>query len=73
MASSIFAIPSNAHKLCLSCHVGNAAQGKVITHAMYAAGHPPLPAMDIATFALNQPQHWRDAADVLFFIMPRTR
>ena len=34
---------------------------------MYAAGHPPLPAMEIATFAKNQPQHWRDAGDVPYF------
>ena len=25
---------------CLSCHIGNAAERKVITHEMYAAGHP---------------------------------
>ena len=53
--------PLKRAELCLSCHVGNAREGKVITHAMYAAGHPPLPAMEIATFAKNQPQHWRDA------------
>src|SRR5262249_18866697 len=38
-----------------------------ITHAMYAAGHPPLPAIEIATFAQNQPQHWRNASDVPYF------
>jgi hypothetical protein len=59
--------PLKRAELCLSCHVGNAREGKVITHAMYAAGHPPLPAMEIATFAKNQPQHWRDAADVPYF------
>ncbi|HEV8061601.1 MAG TPA: multiheme c-type cytochrome [Gemmataceae bacterium] len=59
--------PIKRAELCLSCHVGNATEGKVITHAMYAAGHPPLPPMEIATFALNLPQHWRDAADVPYF------
>ena len=58
--------PTNRADLCLSCHVGDAKEGKVITHAMYAAGHPPLPAMEIATFAQNQPQHWRNAANVPF-------
>jgi hypothetical protein len=59
--------PVKRAELCLSCHVGDARDGKVITHAMYAAGHPPLPAMEIATFAQNQPQHWRNASEVPYF------
>ncbi len=51
-------------ELCMSCHIGNAAEGKVVTHAMMAAGHPPLPPMEIATFSRNEPQHWRDARNV---------
>lgn len=47
-------------KICVSCHVGNAGQGKVVTHEMYAAGHPPLPGFEIATFIHQEPQHWRD-------------
>lgn len=54
-------------ELCVSCHVGNAAEGKVVTHAMFAAGHPPLPPVEIATFSRNEPQHWRDAHDVPHF------
>lgn len=46
--------------LCLSCHVGDAALGRIVTHPMYAAGHPPLPSIDVAAFAKNEPQHWRD-------------
>ncbi|MGE3808973.1 MAG: hypothetical protein AB7K24_30285, partial [Gemmataceae bacterium] len=53
--------------LCLSCHVGNVAEGKVVTHAMMAAGHPPLPPIEIALFSKNEPQHWRDAKDVPWF------
>src|SRR6185369_6909289 len=30
-------------RLCASCHLGNMEQGRVVTHEMYAAGHPPLP------------------------------
>lgn len=45
-------------KLCASCHVGNAAEGKVVTHEMYAAGHPPLPSFEIASFGLNEAPHW---------------
>jgi hypothetical protein len=53
--------------MCMSCHVGNADEGKVVTHAMFAAGHPPLPPIEIATFTRNEPQHWRDAKDVPLF------
>lgn len=51
--------PVERSKLCLSCHVGNVAEGKVITHEMYAAGHPPLPSIEIATFSEQQPRHYR--------------
>jgi hypothetical protein len=59
--------PAVKSELCLSCHVGNAAEGKVVTHAMFAAGHPALPPIEIATFTRNEPQHWRDAVDVPYF------
>jgi hypothetical protein len=56
--------PARRAALCLSCHVGSAAEGKVVTHAMYAVGHPPLPPIEVALFSKNLPQHWRDAKDV---------
>ena len=43
---------------CLSCHIGNSSEGKVVTHEMYAAGHPPLPSIEVATFANSLPRHW---------------
>jgi hypothetical protein len=49
--------------LCVSCHVGNAAEGKVITHDMYAAGHPPLLPFELATFMADEPQHWGSPFD----------
>jgi hypothetical protein len=52
--------PAIKADLCLSCHVGNTNEGKVVTHPMYAAGHPPLPAFELATFCKNLPQHWFD-------------
>jgi hypothetical protein len=45
--------------LCASCHVGNFEEGKFVTHAMYAAGHPPLPSFEFSTFASQMPVHWR--------------
>jgi hypothetical protein len=48
---------------CFSCHIGNAAEGKVVTHAMYAAGHPPLPGIEIESFAEQMPAHWRTLAE----------
>jgi hypothetical protein len=62
--------PATRTAVCAACHVGNVAEGKVITHAMYAAGHPPLPAFEVATFSRRLPQHWRDRRDVPFFEKP---
>jgi hypothetical protein len=62
--------PAVRATLCMSCHIGNAAEGKVVTHVMFAAGHPPLPPIEIATFSRNEPQHWRDARNVPLFQNP---
>lgn len=43
---------------CASCHVGNKDEGKFVTHEMYAAGHPPLPAFEPVTFARQAPPHY---------------
>lgn len=52
--------PVTRARICLSCHLGNVEQGKLLTHEMYAAGHPPLPPFEISTFIDQEPQHWRD-------------
>ena len=41
---------SSRAKLCSACHVGNVEDGKLVTHEMYAAGHPPLPGIEIVAF-----------------------
>jgi hypothetical protein len=51
--------PVKRTDLCVSCHVGNASENKVVTHAMYAAGHPPLPGFEVATFSEAMPRHWK--------------
>lgn len=50
--------PEGKAEKCLSCHIGNVEEGKVVTHEMYAAGHPPLPSIEVATFANAIPRHW---------------
>ncbi len=50
--------PAVKAKLCVSCHVGEPAEGKVVTHEMYAAGHPPLPPFELSTYQDGQPRHW---------------
>ncbi len=50
--------PVTRTKRCLSCHVGNYEEGNVLTHAMYAAGHPPLPGLEVSTFSEAMPYHW---------------
>jgi hypothetical protein len=51
--------PARKAENCLSCHLGDVASGKVITHAMYAAGHPPLPAFEIESFGKAMGPHWK--------------
>lgn len=51
--------PRKRTRQCLSCHLGNVEQGKILTHAMFAAGHPPLPGFETETFAQSMPAHWR--------------
>jgi hypothetical protein len=48
---------------CASCHVGNKAEGKFVTHEMYAAGHPPLPPFEPATYAADAPRHYMTQRD----------
>jgi hypothetical protein len=62
--------PAERGRLCMSCHIGDAAAGRVASHAMFAAGHPPLPPIELATFSRNEPKHWRDAKDVPAFRHP---
>jgi hypothetical protein len=54
--------PHARAELCASCHVGSIKPGepdKFVTHDMYAAGHPPLPSFETATFSDQMPRHWR--------------
>lgn len=51
--------PAELAPLCSSCHVGSVTEGKVVTHEMYAAGHPPLPSIEVAIFCDKMPPHWR--------------
>ncbi len=51
--------PARRAETCASCHIGNFAQGKILTHAMYAAGHPPLPSFEAAAFSDAEPRHWQ--------------
>lgn len=50
--------------LCASCHIGNASEGKIVTHEMYAAGHPPLPPFEMVTFMNSQPAHWKHPSEL---------
>jgi hypothetical protein len=51
--------PVTRTQMCLECHLGKPGTNMVVTHAMYAAGHPPLPSFEIEAFADNMPRHWR--------------
>lgn len=49
--------------LCLSCHLGSSREGKVLTHDMYAAGHPPLPSFEVESYLKIMPHHGKYLAD----------
>jgi hypothetical protein len=54
--------PIKRATLCASCHVGDLnpnKPAKFVTHEMYAAGHPPLPGFEAATFSDQMPKHWK--------------
>jgi hypothetical protein len=56
--------PARRAERCASCHVGQPAEGKFVTHEMYAAGHPPLPAVEVMAFSRDQPMHYAFARDL---------
>jgi hypothetical protein len=45
--------------MCASCHVGSIAEEKFVKHEWYAAGHPPLPSFELASFEEQMPRHWK--------------
>jgi hypothetical protein len=55
--------PIRRTTLCASCHIGNHAEGKVVTHEMYAVGHPPLPSFEVGAFSEQMPHHWQYLRD----------
>lgn len=54
--------------LCLSCHIGNEKQGKILTHEMYAAGHPPLATIDLSDSSRLFPKHWLSANETPYIL-----
>jgi hypothetical protein len=51
--------PGRASETCLRCHLGTGE--KRVTHAMLAAGHPPL-GFELGRDLAKVPRHWKDAA-----------
>jgi len=51
--------PEQRASLCFSCHIGDVSKNRIVTHEMYAAGHPPLPSIELETFLEKMPRHWR--------------
>ncbi|WP_068261039.1 hypothetical protein [Rubripirellula obstinata] len=50
---------SRQASLCADCHIGNRGKGMFVNHEMYAAGHPPLPSIEMHEFSQQMPQHWQ--------------
>ncbi|MHC4342181.1 MAG: multiheme c-type cytochrome, partial [Planctomycetota bacterium] len=53
--------PAKRAQTCVRCHVGGDSSD--ITHAIMAAGHPPLH-FDAATYLRVMPPHWKDEEDL---------
>jgi len=45
-------------EMCLSCHLGSHTEGKIVDHAMIAAGHPRL-VFELDAFCQKLPPHWQ--------------
>lgn len=56
--------PAIRARVCVSCHVGSADEGRIITHEMYVAGHPPLSGWESSAWAQGMPPHWRATKDI---------
>src|SRR5262249_31657894 len=54
--------PFRRARVCASCHIGN--REKFVTHEMYAAGHPPLPPLEVMSFSRDQKWHYKLARDL---------
>jgi hypothetical protein len=59
--------PVTRAKRCVACHVGNPEEGKVVTHEMFSAGHPPLPPFELVTFQEGEPRHWGYPLELPYF------
>jgi hypothetical protein len=51
--------PAERATMCTSCHIGSSERNRIITHEMYAAGHPMLSGFEMEAFADKMPRHWR--------------
>jgi hypothetical protein len=51
--------PARKAENCSGCHLGDVASGRLVSHAMYAAGHPPLPAFEVESFGRGMGPHWK--------------
>ncbi|WP_372719396.1 multiheme c-type cytochrome [Novipirellula sp.] len=55
---------SNQAQLCFDCHIGNRSKNMFVSHEMYAAGHPPIPSIELQQFCAEMPQHWQTPAQL---------
>jgi hypothetical protein len=56
--------PVRRSERCTSCHIGSEPEGRFVTHEMFAAGHPPLPPIEVMSFSRDEPMHYKFAKDL---------
>ncbi len=59
--------PAVKANLCATCHVGSAELGRIVSHEAYAAGHPPLPPLELSGYLDGEPRHWAPTSDLPYF------
>jgi hypothetical protein len=54
--------PVTRARTCVSCHMSGShpSEGKSLSHQLFAAGHPPLGGIEVASFCEQLPKHWVD-------------
>lgn len=57
-------VPARAQaELCYRCHIGDLQHNMFVTHAMFAAGHPPLLSVEFGALVEAMPRHWRTPSE----------
>lgn len=58
-------------ELCYQCHIGDLSQNMFVSHAMFSAGHPPLPSVELQSLTRTMSPHWRSPLELYRSMSPQ--